>query len=176
MKKELWAKMQEKLNNFIQSDGIIVNNFSRSLSLVNNKIQDISLAKKLRVWRHIGARNFYLSVLLLTINISQSQSEKLICYCTKLVGKMNARRKKHFTCAYKTLKLIQKTYRYTHVSQYYVRHWYESETHWYNWYLFLTSEMPYLGFAKFVLAKCPQSILHGLFGELFDVPRCKTLC
>ena len=49
MKKELWAKMQEKLNNFIQSDGIIVNNFSRSLSLVNNKIQDISLAKKLRV-------------------------------------------------------------------------------------------------------------------------------
>ena len=61
------------------SDGIIVN-LSRSL-IGYYKIQEISLAEKLTVWRHIGARNFYLSVLLLTITISQSQSEKLICYC-----------------------------------------------------------------------------------------------
>ena len=52
--------MQEKLN-FIQSDGIIVNNFSRSHWL----IQEISLAAKLTVGRHIGTCNFYLSVLLL---------------------------------------------------------------------------------------------------------------
>ena len=52
-----------------------------ALSLVNNKIQEISLVEKLTVWSHIGARNFYLSVLWLTIKISQTQSEKLTCYC-----------------------------------------------------------------------------------------------
>ena len=46
MKRELWG-MQEKLN-FIQSDRIVVNNFSRSL-IGNNKIQEISLAEKLTV-------------------------------------------------------------------------------------------------------------------------------
>ena len=52
-----------------------------ALSVVNNKIQEFSLSEKLTVWRHIGgARNFYLSVLFLTITIRQSQSEKLICY------------------------------------------------------------------------------------------------
>ena len=35
-----------------------------ALSLVYNKIQEIWFAEKLTVWRHIGARNFYLSVLL----------------------------------------------------------------------------------------------------------------
>ena len=52
-----------------------------ALSVVNNKIQEFSLSEKLTVSRHIGgARNFYLSVLFLTITIRQSQSEKLICY------------------------------------------------------------------------------------------------
>ena len=35
-----------------------------ALSLVNNKTQEISLAEKLTVRRHIGARNFYVCPLI----------------------------------------------------------------------------------------------------------------
>ena len=50
-----------------------------ALSLVNNKIQEISLAEQLTVWRHVGARNFYLSVLLLTIKLTNHRARN--CYC-----------------------------------------------------------------------------------------------
>ena len=80
MKRELWGKNARKT----EFQSIWWNHCQYlffALSLVDNKIQAISLAGKLTVWCHIGARNFYLSVLLLMIKVSQSQSKKLICYC-----------------------------------------------------------------------------------------------
>ena len=64
--------------------------FSRS------QIQEISLAERVTVWRHVGALNF-VSILLLTIKISQSQSEKLICHCKKYVLKTKTTLRRYIT-------------------------------------------------------------------------------